>query len=40
MRNLSNKQYIPAVLAFDLITVPLETAGRPRTYEVGLRYKF
>ncbi|MCP5328946.1 MAG: TonB-dependent receptor [Steroidobacteraceae bacterium] len=40
VRNLTNKQYIPAVLAFDLITVPLETAGRPRTYEVGLRYKF
>jgi iron complex outermembrane receptor protein len=40
VRNLTNKQYVTAVLAFDLITVPLETPGRPRTYELGLRYKF
>ncbi len=40
VRNLTNKQYIAAVLAFDLVTLPLETPGRPRTYEVGLRYKF
>ena len=40
IRNLTNKQYIAAVLAFDLVTLPLETPGRPRTYEVGLRYRF
>lgn len=40
VRNLFNKQYIAAVLAFDLVTVPLETPGAPRTVEVSLKYRF
>ncbi len=40
VRNLFNKQYIAAVLAFDLVTVPLETPGPPRTFEVSVKYRF
>jgi iron complex outermembrane receptor protein len=40
VRNLFNKEYIGSVLAFDLVTVPLETPGAPRTIEVSLRYNF
>jgi outer membrane receptor protein involved in Fe transport len=40
VRNLFNKQYIAAVLAFDLVTVPLETPGAPRSFEVSLKYRF
>jgi outer membrane receptor protein involved in Fe transport len=40
VRNLFNKQYIAAVLAFDLVTVPLELPSRPRTFEAGFKYKF
>ena len=40
VRNLFNKQYIAAVLAFDLVSVPLETPGRPRTVEFGIKFKF
>ncbi len=40
IKNLFNKQYIAAVLAFDLVTVPLETPGAPRTFEFSLKYKF
>ncbi len=40
VRNLFDKEYIAAVLAFDLVTNPLETPGRPRTFELSLRYRF
>lgn len=40
VRNLFNKQYISSVLAFDLVTVPLETPGAPRTFEFSLRRRF
>jgi iron complex outermembrane receptor protein len=40
VHNLFNKQYIASVLAFDLVTVPLETPGAPRTIEASIRYKF
>lgn len=40
VRNLFNKEYIGSVLAFDLVTVPLEIPGPPRTIEVSLRYNF
>jgi iron complex outermembrane receptor protein len=40
VRNLSNKQYIATVLAFDLVTVPLESPGAPRTIELAFRVKF
>ena len=40
VRNLFNKQYIAAVLAFDLVTVPLETPGPARTFEVSVKYRF
>jgi iron complex outermembrane recepter protein len=40
VRNLSDKQYIAAVLAFDLVTVPLEIPGPPRTFELSFRVKF
>ena len=40
VRNLSNKQYIASVLAFDTVSVPLELPGRPRTFEFGIKYKF
>lgn len=40
IRNLFNKQYIATVLAFDLVTNPLEIPGPPRTIEFGLRYNF
>lgn len=39
-RNLFNKQYITAALAFSPIAVPLETPGRPRTIEFGIKYEF
>ncbi|MEY2928320.1 MAG: hypothetical protein RL367_2797 [Pseudomonadota bacterium] len=40
VRNLFNKQYIATVLAFDLVSVPLEVPGRPRTIEFAVKYKF
>jgi iron complex outermembrane recepter protein len=40
IRNLFDREYIATVLAFDLVTVPLETPGAPRTYEVSVRYNF
>jgi iron complex outermembrane receptor protein len=40
VRNLLDKQYIAAVLAFDTVTTPLETPGAPRTFEVSLKYRF
>ena len=40
VRNLFNKQYIGSVLAFDLITVPLELPGLPRTVEASVKYRF
>ena len=40
VRNLFNKQYIAAVIAFDAVTYPQELPGEPRTFEVSLRYKF
>ena len=40
VRNLFDKEYISTVLAFDLVTNPLELPGRPRTFEVSLRYNF
>ncbi len=40
VRNLFNKQYIATALAFDLVTVPLETPGAPRTFEASFKIKF
>ena len=40
VRNLFDKEYIATVLAFDTVTNPLELPGRPRTIEVGVKYKF
>lgn len=40
VRNLFNKQYIASVLAFDLVSVPLELPGRPQTFEFGVKYSF
>ncbi|MCP3730003.1 TonB-dependent receptor [Sphingomonas sp. MG17] len=40
VRNLFNKQYIATALAFDMVTVPLETPGAPRTFEASVRVKF
>lgn len=40
VRNLRNKKYVAAVLAFDAVSYPQELAGEPRTFEVSLRYKF
>lgn len=40
VRNLFDKEYISTVLAFDLVTVPLELPGRPRTVEFSVRYNF
>jgi iron complex outermembrane receptor protein len=40
VRNLLNKQYIAAVLAFGLDTVPLESPGAPRTYELSFKVNF
>lgn len=40
VRNLFDEEYISTVLAFDLVTVPLETPGAPRTFELSIRYDF
>jgi iron complex outermembrane receptor protein len=40
VRNLFNRQYIASVLAFDMVTVPIETPGPPRTFELSMRYSF
>ncbi len=40
VKNLFNKQYIGALLAFDTVSLPLELPGRPRTIEFGVKYKF
>ena len=40
VRNLFDKEYVATVLAFDTVTNPLELPGRPRTIEVGVKYKF
>ena len=40
VRNLFDEEYVSTVLAFDLITAPLETPGSSRTYELSLRYDF
>lgn len=39
-RNLFNKQYIAAVLAFDAVTYPQELPGEPRTVGASLKYSF
>ena len=40
VRNVSNRQYIAAVLAFDAVSYPQELPGEPRTYGLSLKYKF
>lgn len=40
VRNLFNKQYIAAVLAFDAVTYPQELPGEPRTLGASLKYSF
>jgi iron complex outermembrane receptor protein len=40
VRNLLNKQYIATVLAFDMVTVPLEVPGAPRTVELSFKVNF
>ena len=40
VRNLSNRQYIASVLAFDAVSYPQELPGEPRTYGLSLKYQF
>jgi iron complex outermembrane recepter protein len=40
VRNLSNRQYIVAVLGFDAINYPQEVPGEPRTFGASLKYSF
>lgn len=40
VRNLFNRQYIAAVLAFDAVTYPQELPGEPRTLQLSLKYSF
>jgi outer membrane receptor protein involved in Fe transport len=40
VRNLTNKQYIAAVLGFDAVNYPQEVPGEPRTMGVAVKYSF
>ena len=40
IRNVTNRQYIAAVLAFDAVSYPQELPGEPRTYGLSLKYQF
>ena len=40
VRNVTNKQYIAAVLGFDAINYPQEVPGEPRTMGVAVKYSF
>lgn len=40
VRNVSNRQYIASVLAFDAVSYPQELPGEPRTVGLSLKYKF
>ncbi len=40
VRNLTNHQYIAAVIAFDTVSYPQEVPGEPQTFGASLKYKF
>jgi iron complex outermembrane receptor protein len=40
VRNVTNKQYIVAVLGFDAVNYPQEVPGEPRTFGASLKYSF
>lgn len=40
VRNLTNKQYIVAVLGFDAVNYPQEVPGEPRTIGANIKYSF
>lgn len=40
VRNLTNKQYIAAVLGFDAVNYPQEVPGEPRTIGASLKFSF